>query len=207
MELPVIPPEKKKLDPFDAEPCAGCGHCCRYVTIAMRAPRNRNDYDEIRWYLLHENMRVFIDSDGWYVEVLTRCRHLEGHRCGIYQTRPIVCEDYEIDTCERYGEGDPYLALFTNETEYLEYLRKNRPRAYQWLMNPRQTEREAVNMPPMAPHGGNGFAAPTRRNGQVGRSGRPRHTRRSGAVGSNGSNGPHRRRRRPRATTEASYAG
>ncbi|MCK6482640.1 MAG: YkgJ family cysteine cluster protein [Phycisphaerae bacterium] len=206
MELNVIPPAKKKLDPFDPEPCADCGHCCRYVTIAIKAPRNRNDYDEIRWYLLHENMRVFIDSDGWYVEVLTRCRHLDGHRCGIYESRPIVCEEYEIDNCERYGEGDPYIELFTNEQEYLEYLRKNRPRAYQWLVNPRQAEREAINMPPIARGGGNGIHAPVRGGGRNGRVGHARRPSRFRGNGRHGSNGVPRRRARAGAAAESTPA-
>src|SRR5436190_17100327 len=83
VELNILP-LKRVFDPDDPEPCAGCGDCCRYVTAQIKSPRSRVDYDEIRWFLLHENIQVFIDEDGWYIEFATRCRKLDGWRCSIY---------------------------------------------------------------------------------------------------------------------------
>lgn len=140
MELNVLSTLSRVLDPSDPDPCKGCGHCCRYVTVQLKAPRSRIDYDEIRWFLLHQNVTVFIDDDGWYVEFHTACRHLDGHRCGIYPTRPQVCSDYQVESCERYGSGKPWLHHFADERAFLTYLRKHRPRAYVWVMNPRPDE-------------------------------------------------------------------
>lgn len=136
MELPLMP-TRRILDPSDPEPCAGCGDCCRYVTAQIKSPRSRADYDEIRWFLLHENIQVFVDEDGWYVEFATKCRKLDGWRCTIYADRPRVCSDYPVEDCTRYGAGEPHLHLFRTEREYLDYLQRHRPRAFGWVMSPR----------------------------------------------------------------------
>jgi len=137
--LPLLLKNRRPLDPNDRDPCRDCGHCCRYVTVKLATPRGRLDFDEIRWFLLHENVFVFIDDDGWHVEFHTACRHLDGWRCGAYESRPRVCSDYTVDQCERYGEGDPFIHYFRTEQDYLEYLRRHRPRALEWVLNPRPT--------------------------------------------------------------------
>lgn len=139
MNLPILS-FKRTFDPRDPDPCSGCGDCCRYVTAQIKAPRSRADYDEIRWFLLHENVQVFVDDDGWYIEFATTCRHLQGHRCGTYASRPAVCSDYDVENCTRYGDGEPHKHLFTNEDQYLNFLRRHRPKAYAWVMNPRPKE-------------------------------------------------------------------
>ncbi len=142
MELNILSRLSRDFDAADPEPCKDCGHCCHYLTVSLKAPRGRADYDEIRWFLIHENISVYIDDDGWYVEFRTVCKHLDGYRCGIYHTRPHVCSDYAVESCERYGEGAPHLHLFTDERQYLAYLKRHRPRAYDWVMNPRPEERQ-----------------------------------------------------------------
>lgn len=140
MQLPIVS-FKKAFDRNDPEPCAACGDCCRYVTVQIKSPRSKADYDEIRWFLLHENIQVFVDEDGWYVEFATACRKLDDWRCTIYAERPLMCSEYEVEHCTRYGEGAPHVHLFTTEAEYIEYLRIHRPRAHSWVMDPRGERR------------------------------------------------------------------
>ena len=87
--------------------CEHCtGVCCRYIALPIDKPRTREDFDDIRWYLLHENIAVFVEDGDWYINIPTTCRHLQpDNRCGIYQTRPRICRDYSTDGCD-YHSGD-----------------------------------------------------------------------------------------------------
>jgi Fe-S-cluster containining protein len=80
------------------------------------------DYDNIRWYLLHENIVVFIEKKQWYVGVFTRCKHLaEDNRCGIYEDRPRICRSYTTDNCDWHGGEYDYEQLFTSGDQLREY--------------------------------------------------------------------------------------
>ncbi len=75
--------------------------CCRYVTIHIDAPKRKADYDEISWFLAHENVSVYFDERRWHVEVQNRCKHLDSRNlCTIYEDRPLVCRGYDSDECE-----------------------------------------------------------------------------------------------------------
>ena len=68
-------------------PCEECGgKCCDYVAIEIDTPKTKTDFDNIRWYLVHENINVFIDHNKkWHVEFRTPCeKQLSDKKCGIY---------------------------------------------------------------------------------------------------------------------------
>lgn len=87
-------------------PCESCESiCCRYVAVEIDDPEKDGDFDVIRWYLLHRGVWVFVEDGVWYVEFRAKCRHLDREgRCQIYPDRPEICRDYDIETCEKYGE-------------------------------------------------------------------------------------------------------
>lgn len=87
--------------------CEHCvGYCCRYIALPIETPTTRQDFDDIRWYLLHEGVMVFVEDGEWYISMSTTCRHLQpDYRCGIYETRPKICRDYSTDNCD-YHSGD-----------------------------------------------------------------------------------------------------
>ena len=92
----------KKDTSFQA-PCAACGgRCCNYIAIGIDSPRSRVGLENIRWFLLHENVAVYISHDKeWYVEFTAPCTALnKKNRCMVYERRPKVCRDYGN------GEGD-----------------------------------------------------------------------------------------------------
>ena len=75
--------------------------------LPLFCPADRNahetleDYEFIRWFLLHDRATVFKEDDDWYLLVHTECEHLQtDNRCGIYETRPQVCRDYTTKDCE-----------------------------------------------------------------------------------------------------------
>lgn len=106
--------------------CSKCSAiCCKHIALEIDAPTSKTDYDNIRWYLMHDNIDVFIDNEGdWYLKIDTPCRHLQGIMCGIYEDRPKICRDYpsEDQDCEFEGEGDYYQRIFHNDEEFTEYL-------------------------------------------------------------------------------------
>jgi Fe-S-cluster containining protein len=111
-----------------ADPCRDCdSHCCRYIAVQIAAPRHREEYEMIRWYLAHGEVCVYIDPDGdWLVQIPTVCRHLVGRRCAIYPARPKVCREYETQTCEQAESGGPEnIAEFRNEEEFERFFRMN----------------------------------------------------------------------------------
>lgn len=78
-------------------PCAQCdGLCCRYMAIQIDSPETATDYDDIRWHLLHRNVRLLIDREGdWLVAFDTPCSRLgPDGRCQDYENRPLLCRSY-----------------------------------------------------------------------------------------------------------------
>ena len=116
-----------------AHPCANCGDCCTYVATQIDDPGTFKEYENLHWYLTHENVGVYIDWDGdWYLEFKTRCKNLtDAKTCGIYETRPLVCSEFSFNDCER-NSGEPgWKHYFNSQEELVEYLRTKRPRAYE----------------------------------------------------------------------------
>jgi len=90
--------------------CEGCGgKCCAYAAVEFHAPKSLQDFEELVYYLYHENVKVSAASsdDGdrrWYLEFPARCRYLDADgRCLIYEHRPQVCRDHEIESCEHHA--------------------------------------------------------------------------------------------------------
>jgi uncharacterized protein len=106
--LPIVPssavrqkPRREDLKP-DEVLCTYCGaKCCRYFAFPIDKPTEWQDFDYLRWYLLHEQASIFVEEDCWYLLVHSPCKNLgEDNRCGIYETRPQICRDYTTANCE-----------------------------------------------------------------------------------------------------------
>lgn len=96
--------------------------CCRYFALPIDNPTTRKDIDDIRWYLIHEHVVVFIDKKQWHVGILTKCKHLQpDNRCGIYETRPRICRSYSTDNCDWHGGEYDFEKLFLSADQLLEY--------------------------------------------------------------------------------------
>lgn len=118
--------------PVMSGPCAYCtGECCRYIALPLDRPTRARDFDDIRWYLMHEGIQVFVDEGEWYIQFRAQCRNLaDDNRCGIYETRPKICREYKAGDCD-YTPGDyDYDQLFTQPEEVVafgkEFLAKQR---------------------------------------------------------------------------------
>jgi uncharacterized protein len=99
--------------------------CCRYFALPIDNPDTKRDYDNIRWYLLHEKVVIFIESKQWYIGILNRCKQLQNdNRCGIYLTRPAICRSYTTDNCDYHAGDYGYDQLFTSADALWEYALK-----------------------------------------------------------------------------------
>jgi len=114
-------------------PCHQCARCCTYVAIQIDRPRSNVEYDYVVWYLLHPDVSVFVDWEGdWYVKFETRCRNLTATGlCGIYETRPAICRDFDWRECEQTVKDEPPdQFLFESAEQFTDWLRKRRPRSW-----------------------------------------------------------------------------
>lgn len=95
--------------------CSRCtALCCRYFALQIDTPKDPPDFDDIRWYLAHESVHVFIEDGDWYLAIQTRCTHLlEDNRCGIYEDRPQICREFSTDNCDYHQEAYGFDQYFT----------------------------------------------------------------------------------------------
>jgi hypothetical protein len=95
------------------------------VALPIDEPESRGDFEDIRWFLIHERVSIFVEDDQWYVCFQTPCRHLlPDHRCAIYNRRPRICRRYGADSCD-YHSGDYGWQQHFTAPEHLDaYLRQ-----------------------------------------------------------------------------------
>lgn len=93
-----------------------CGaRCCRYITVILPPPKRKADFDEWSWFLAHENIAIYFTGQ-WHMEVRNKCRYLDDqNRCTIYERRPDVCREYEVESCEFSGDTEHKLHFETKE--------------------------------------------------------------------------------------------
>ncbi len=121
--------------------CDYCSaRCCRYFALPIDTPEDWEDYEYMRWYLLHDRATIFTDDGTWYLMVHTGCRHLlADHRCGIYETRPPICREYSTDKCE-YDDDSAYERYFETPEQLYEYAEAVLPeRRGRGIRSPRPT--------------------------------------------------------------------
>ena len=107
--------------------CDGCDLCCRHVALEIDEPEDKEDFDQIRWFLAHNDVWVFLDhDDSWNVQFNTPCEKLNDELCSIYEKRPILCRKYSTENCEKYGEGDSHTKLWKTIEEFDEWLEENK---------------------------------------------------------------------------------
>ncbi len=123
-------PPREKLKPGEVL----CGHCpakcCCYFALPIETPSQWEDFEYIRWYLLHDRAAVFIEEDCWYLLVHNRCKHLrEDYLCDIYAARPQICRDYTTKNCEYEDDWvyDHYWETPEQVEEYAEAVLGPRP--------------------------------------------------------------------------------
>jgi uncharacterized protein len=100
-------------DKKEIKTCENCdAQCCKYVAIEIDVPETLEDFENIKWYVCHENVHVYVEDDGsWNVEFITPCRHLsQENRCTYYKNRPEICKEYNQEECTFHND---YTEIFS----------------------------------------------------------------------------------------------
>lgn len=107
--------------------CDKCtGLCCRYFALPIDTPESKGDYDDIRWFLCHEGISVFVEDGDWYININNKCRHFseKDNRCNIYNNRPRICRGYRHSECD-FVEGEyDYEMNFTSDKQMEEFIKR-----------------------------------------------------------------------------------
>jgi len=124
--LPVpfsIQKPRREEIPAGESLCSHCtAKCCRYFALPLDTPATEEEFEYIRWFLLHDRAAVFTEDGSWYLLVHTTCKHLQSdNRCGIYATRPRVCREYTTRDCE-YEDDWVYDHYFETSEQVEEYM-------------------------------------------------------------------------------------
>jgi Fe-S-cluster containining protein len=107
----------------EKNPCDGCDLCCRHVAVEIDEPETKKEFDQIRWFLLHEDVWIFIDNDNsWNMQVNRPCVKLKDGRCSYYENRPRICRDYSAESCEKHGDGDSFKIMWKSLEEFEEWV-------------------------------------------------------------------------------------
>ncbi len=117
---------KPKVRREDLKPgevlCEYCtAKCCRYFALPIDTPETIEDYQHMRWYMMHGQVSIFVEDKTWYLMVHADCKHLaDDNMCEIYDTRPTICRTYSTVDCE-YDDDACYDKFFECPEQLWEY--------------------------------------------------------------------------------------
>ena len=97
----------KDIEGKKVKNCDSCdGACCKYVAMELDCPEDLDDFENIKWYIIHKNIRVYIDEEGtWNIEFSTPCKYLnDSNRCSLYDKRPQICRKYNREECTFHND-------------------------------------------------------------------------------------------------------
>lgn len=105
-------------------PCRKCeSKCCRYFALQIDTPRTKQDFENIRWFLAHKDIEVYVEKRKWYLEIKNKCRYLtKNNLCGIYEKRPLICREHAPSSCESAGGELDHQFSFSDLDEFDRYL-------------------------------------------------------------------------------------
>ena len=101
--------------------CEYCtAKCCRYFALPIETPETFEEFEFIRWFLLHDRASVFQEDDDWYLLVHTDLqapagrqplRHLRNPPANLPRLHTDNCEydddwtyDFYLETAEQVWE-------------------------------------------------------------------------------------------------------
>jgi len=125
--------------------CTGCTRCCETVCVEIDAPRAPWEYDQWVWVLHHRNLEIYVEKpERWFLHIETRCEKLDhAGRCGIYETRPALCREYDPRNCERRAPLSDVSAWFRTAADLERWLAERRPSHWARLLAHREARENA----------------------------------------------------------------
>jgi len=139
----------RKDVPADANLCEYCtAKCCGYFALPIDQPDDLEEFENIRWYMLHGSVSIFVEDGSWYLTVNNVCDQLQAdHRCGIYETRPTICRKYTTDECEFEDDAvyDKFFETPEQMWEYSQAVLKKKKQLHRF--SPKPPAAKDVNLP------------------------------------------------------------
>lgn len=125
-------------DPCLCDQCSAL--CCRYFALPVDEPTTPASFDDMRWYLAHENVHIFVEDGDWFLAVQTRCQYLrDDNKCGIYEDRPRICREYTTDNCDYHVGAYEFEQYFTSPDQLEAYAQATLGKKYtQYCLKQRQ---------------------------------------------------------------------
>ena len=113
----------KKIKKNQCQECIGL--CCRYFALPIEDPEDWDDYDDIRWYLCHEDVTVFLEDGDWYLNIRNKCKYLsqDDYKCEKYDMRPKICRGYRTKDCDFTNAEYNYELHFKSDKQMEEYMK------------------------------------------------------------------------------------
>jgi len=126
-KLPTLP-----ASPDPATVCPPCGKCCRYVAVGIDGPVSVRGVSTALWLVYHRSVSVYQSHDGdWFVLLPTECGNLlPDGLCAVYEDRPFLCREYDVDGCEGTSDEPPEKVRFDDGAALASWLRERRPALY-----------------------------------------------------------------------------
>lgn len=114
--------ENEDIDPM----CSQCqSRCCRYFCFEIDKPDSFEEFENLRWFILHEGISIHVDEGDWFISIDNKCKWLaENGRCNNYENRPSICRKYTTENCDATGGDYEYDELFETAEQIAEYARK-----------------------------------------------------------------------------------
>jgi uncharacterized protein len=142
--MPTVPKfRRENLKPGESL-CSYCtAKCCRYFALPIDKPTTWQDFDYLRWFMMHGRVALFVEGKTWYLMVYADCKHLlPDYRCGTYETRPSICRAYKTVDCE-YDDDAVYDQFFETPEQIWEYAEA--------VLPPRRTRGKRKSLPVSLP--------------------------------------------------------
>lgn len=124
--LPSAPP------PDPSVVCPPCGRCCRYVALGIDAPGTVKAVSMALWFVYHRNVSIYQSHEGdWFLLVPAACDNLKPDGlCSVYEDRPLICRDYDVDGCEGTSAEPAEKVRFDDGASFVDWLAKTKPALY-----------------------------------------------------------------------------
>lgn len=125
--LPALAAPVSTPDP--AVFCPPCGKCCRYVSVGIDPPTSVGRVSTALWILYHRGLSIYESHEGdWFLIVPAACENLRPDGlCGVYENRPFICRDYEVEGCEGTSTEPAERVRFDDPRSLLAWLERKRP--------------------------------------------------------------------------------
>jgi len=124
--VPASGKKKKNGTKSKKNQCQKCtGLCCCYFALPIEDPEDWDDYDDIRWYLCHEGVTVFLEDGDWYLNIKNKCKYLseKDYSCEKYDMRPKICRGYRTKDCDFTSADYNYELHFKTDKQMEEYMK------------------------------------------------------------------------------------